>query len=71
MAQLASVQVWANSLEDREGALAAYRRSLALGGTKRLPDLYAAAGARFAFDRPSLRGAVERVMEVLRKRGAA
>lgn len=71
MAQLASVQVWANSLEDREGALAAYRRGLALGGTKRLPDLYAASGARFVFDRPSLRDAVKRVMEVLRKRGAA
>ena len=71
MAQLASVQVWANSLEDRAGALAAYRRGLALGGTKRLPDLYAAAGARFVFDRPSLHVAVERVMEVLRKQGAA
>ena len=70
MAQLASVQVWANSLEDREGALAAYRRGLALGGTKHLPDLYAASGARFVFDRPSLRDAVKRVREVLRKRGA-
>lgn len=71
MAQLASVQVWANSLEDRAGALEAYRRGLALGGTKRLPDLYAAAGARFAFDRPSLREAVGRVMEALRGLGAA
>ena len=70
MAQLGSVQIWKNSLEDRAGALASYRRALALGGTASLPDLYSAAGARFSFDRPALKEAVDLVMGTLRERGA-
>ena len=70
MAQLGSVQIWKNSLGDRQGALAAYRRALALGGTASLPDLYSAAGARFSFDRPALKEAVDLVMRTLRDRGA-
>ena len=70
MAQLASVQVWKNSLEDPGGALASYRNALSLGGTASLPDLYAAAGARFRFDRPDLKEAVDLVMGTLREAGA-
>lgn len=69
MAQLASLQIWINSLENRQVALAAYRRALALGGTASLPELYSAAGAGFAFDRPALRKAVSRVMGTLRDLG--
>jgi oligoendopeptidase F len=54
LAQLGAAQVWANALKDQAGAVAAYRRSLALGGTKSLPELYAAAGAKFAFDAATL-----------------
>ncbi len=50
IAQLGALQVWRNSLRDPQGALAAYRRALALGATAPLPDLFAAAGARLAFD---------------------
>jgi len=70
MAQLASVQLWKNSLEDPGGALASYRNALSLGGTASLPDLYAAAGARFRFDRPDLKEAVDLVMGTLREAGA-
>jgi len=70
MAQLASVQIWKNSLEDQNRALASYRKGLSLGGTASLPDLYAAAGARFCFDRPAVREAVDLVMGVLRQHGA-
>jgi oligoendopeptidase F len=70
MAQLGSVQVWKNSLEDRAKALAAYRHALSLGGTASLPELYAAAGARFSFDRPAVREAVGLVMGTLGERGA-
>jgi oligoendopeptidase F len=70
MAQLASVRIWMNALDDRQAALTAYRRSLALGGTVNLPELYAAAGAGFSFDRPALREAVSRVMKTLRELGA-
>ncbi|MDP9359550.1 MAG: M3 family oligoendopeptidase, partial [Chloroflexota bacterium] len=44
------LQVWRHSLRDQAGAVAAYRRALALGGTRPLPELFAAAGARLAFD---------------------
>jgi len=50
MAAVGALQVWRNSLSDQAGALAAYRRALALGGTKTLPELFAAAGAEFRFD---------------------
>jgi oligoendopeptidase F len=35
LAQLGAVQVWANALENQAEAVAAYRRGLALGGTKK------------------------------------
>ena len=60
-AQLGAVQVWANSLDDRVGALARYRQALALGCTRPLPELYAAAGARFGGDAATLGEAVTRV----------
>jgi oligoendopeptidase F len=59
LAQLGAVQVWRNSLSDQAGAVARYRYALSLGGTADLPSLYAAAGARFAFDAATLREAVE------------
>jgi oligoendopeptidase F len=68
LAQLGAVQIWANALRDQRGAVAAYRQALALGGTVTLPELYAAAGARFAFDAATLGEAValiERVSEEL------
>ncbi len=65
MAQLGAVQVWANALRDQQGAVAAYRRALALGGTATLPELYAAANAKFAFDADTLRMAVELVERTL------
>jgi oligoendopeptidase F len=39
--------------------LISYRKALALGGTATLPELYAAAGATFAFDAGTLRKAVD------------
>ncbi len=51
LAQMGALQVWRNSLKDPDGALRAYRSALALGGTRRLPDLFAAAGARLLFDK--------------------
>jgi oligoendopeptidase F len=59
LAQLGAVQVWANATADMQGAVAAYRRALALGNTAPLPALFEAAGARFAFDAPTLRAAVD------------
>jgi oligoendopeptidase F len=61
LAQLGAVQVWANALHDQAGAVASYRRALALGGTVALPELYATAGAKFAFDADTLGRAVDLV----------
>jgi oligoendopeptidase F len=54
LAQLGAVQVWGNALRDQGAAVAQYRRALARGGTASFPDLYAEAGARFAFDPATL-----------------
>jgi len=59
LAQLGAVQVWRNALKDQAAALAAYRRALALGATRPLPELYAAANVKFAFDADTLREAVD------------
>jgi oligoendopeptidase F len=50
LAQLGAVQVWQNAQRDPAQALAQYKAGLALGGTVGIPELYAAAGAKFAFD---------------------
>lgn len=54
LAQLGAAQVWANSLKDQAGATAKYREGLALGGTKTLPELFSAAGAKLAWDAETL-----------------
>lgn len=55
LAQLGALQVWANARQDRARALADYRRGLALGGSRPLPELFAAAGCRFQFDAATIR----------------
>jgi oligoendopeptidase F len=59
LAQLGAVQVWRNSLSDPKQAVADYRKALSLGGTRTLPELFEAAGARLAFDVPILREAID------------
>jgi oligoendopeptidase F len=58
LAQLGAVQVWAGSLDNQTKAVADYRKALALGGTRSLPELFSAAGAKFAFDAGTMTGAV-------------
>jgi oligoendopeptidase F len=54
LAQLGAGQVWRNSLADYDQALKDYRHALALGNTRKLPELYEAAGAKLAFDAETL-----------------
>jgi oligoendopeptidase F len=54
LAQVGALQVWRNSLHDFPGAVANYRKALALGNTLSLRLLFEAAGATFAFDRPTV-----------------
>ncbi|HXE58767.1 MAG TPA: M3 family oligoendopeptidase [Gemmatimonadales bacterium] len=68
LAQLGALQVWRHSLTDPRGAVASYRRALALGSTRSLPELFAAAGARFTVEREemaALVALVERELEAL------
>jgi len=54
MAQVGALQVWRNALQDQAAAVATYRNALQLGGTRPLPELFAAAGAEFRFDESML-----------------
>ena len=59
MAQLGAMQVWHNAMSDQSQAVIDYRKALSLGGTAPLPQLYATAGAKFAFDAVTLATACE------------
>ncbi len=59
IAQLGALQVWANFKQDPARALRLYGEALALGGSRPLPDLFAAAGCRFAFDSATVRPLVD------------
>ena len=50
LAQMGALQVWRNALSNQEQAVKDYRRALAAGYTKPLPELFQLANARFAFD---------------------
>jgi oligoendopeptidase F len=71
IAQLGALQVWANSRQDRSGALRAYQRGLALGGSRPLPELFEAAGCRFDFSAGTVRPLVQMVRQELGKLGNA
>ena len=55
IAQLGALQLWMKSKQDPRAALDHYRSALALGGTRSLPDLFAAAGINFDFSEKTLR----------------
>ena len=67
IAQLGALQVWANSRRDTARALADYKAGLALGGSRPLPDLFAAAGCRFQFDGEIFEPLVELVENELKR----
>ena len=65
LAQLGSIQVWANALKDQATALKQYREALALGGTVTLPELYATAGGKLSFDSKTLGEAIDLIENTL------
>jgi len=54
IAQLGALQVWANSKRNQAAALNDYQRALKLGGSRPLPELFAAAGCKFEFSRHTM-----------------
>jgi oligoendopeptidase F len=67
IAQLGALQVWANSKRDKAKALNDYKRSLELGGSRPLPELFAAAGCKFEFSRQTMAPLVKLVRDELAK----
>ncbi|WP_396204434.1 M3 family oligoendopeptidase [Gemmatimonas sp.] len=63
IAQLGALQVFRNAVQDAGNAVAMYKQFLALGGTRTLPELYAAAGATLVFDAPTMKELVDFTME--------
>jgi oligoendopeptidase F len=67
IAQLGALQIWSNSKRNKADALQAYHRALALGGSRPLPELFAAAGCRFDFSAGTIRPLVEMLGRELKK----
>jgi oligoendopeptidase F len=58
-AALGALQIWDNYLHDPQTAIRQYRFALSLGATRTVPELYEAAGAKFAFDTAMLQRVVQ------------
>jgi oligoendopeptidase F len=67
IAQLGALQVWANSRRDKVQALADYKKSLALGGSRPLPELFAAAGCKFDFSAATIKPLIQLTRSELKK----
>lgn len=61
-AMIGALQVWRNYLHALQSAIQCYRQALSFGATRPLPELYAAAGAKFTFDTATLQDVVELVI---------
>jgi oligoendopeptidase F len=59
IAQLGALQVWANSKKNKVEALQNYKKALKLGGSRPLPELFAAAGCRFQFDSATIKPLIQ------------
>ncbi len=64
-----ALQVWLHSRKDYQGAIQRYWRALALGGSRSLPELFAAAGATFRFDAQTLKPLADALAEELSRVG--
>lgn len=59
IAQLGAIGLWKQFKENKEAALDNYEKALRLGGTKTLPELYAAAGLTFDFSSANIKSLME------------
>ena len=68
IARLGALQLWLHALEKGEkSAVEAYMRALTLGGSKPLPELFAAAGLKFEFGPEIVKRLVDRTARELEK----
>ena len=69
IAQIGALQVWMNSLRNYPAAVEQYWKALCLGGSRPLPELFAAAGASFRFDYATLQPLMDAIGEKLENFG--
>jgi oligoendopeptidase F len=67
IAQLGALQVWANAKGNKAAAFRDYQQALALGGSRPLPELFAAAGCPFDFSASSVKPLMQLVQTELAK----
>jgi len=67
IAQLGALQVWNNSKRDKPKALGDYKKSLALGGSRPLPELFSAAGCQFEFSAKTIQPLAKMLRDELGK----
>ncbi len=66
-AQLGAIAMWKQYKEQPQQAIANYKKALALGYTKSIPELYEAAGIQFNFTETYIKDLAAFVMEELKK----
>ena len=69
IAQLGALQVWRNSRQNLDGAVEAYKSALRLGGSKPLPELFAAADTEFDFSDKIIKPLMDEVSEEVERQG--
>lgn len=65
IAQLGALQIWLNAKKDWPTALERYKKALALGGSRTLPELFAKAGIEFDFSERHLMPLMQELERVL------
>lgn len=67
MAQLGALAVWRNTRSDQKKGLQAYQDALAMGYTRPIPEMYAAAGVKFDFSEDYVRELMDFLASELEK----
>jgi oligoendopeptidase F len=67
IAQLGAIGLWMQYKNNKKKALSNYMNALSLGGTKTLPELYAAAGLKFDFSKEHIKLLMDFVSTELQK----
>ena len=65
IAQLGALQLWQRARRDPAAAVEGYYDGLKLGGSRPLPELFAAAGLRFDFSAETLQPLMDGLQEAL------
>jgi oligoendopeptidase F len=65
IAQLGALGLWMQYKKDKEAAISNYRKSLALGGSRPLPELFATAGLEFDFSEKTIAPLIDYIKEEL------